>query len=891
MKKYKFLTIYFFIFLSTLDITGSPERKNIFFEIKTKLGSFPINIPDLILPKIEKFPLVKVSESNLPELPDWYDSRFVPENPSWLDEAGKFYKEGIESLFLGNMDISFKRFQAIIDEHSETEWFYLSCFWHGQVLAKQNKFLKASESIKFFLDIIISGKKFDHYLEYKDFSIYTLVWLSIKQRKYEEALLIIKKFESEISANKLKNKLHYLKYFSFLKLKKSNTLTFSLLRQGVDQFPYNFEHLVRLAENYYIAKRWQDLSDLITLQSSKSSFYNDSRMEYFYWLGVVAEIELNKLNKARTKLLFLEKLGVRNTDKLALAFFRIYLKERNFENAWIKWTEMKDDILREQSLRELMHNAILSKDFYFLQNKLVKLKPVSRYWKPWQHELELIYAYIYLSTDQNKKAMQWLQWSISHSSKKGKDKSSFIVLEESIFLKTVIDLISFEYKKAFENLKKLLEDFPSSKRLSDYYFWYAVMLYEIEQNHLETIMAIRQVRKDGERDDDRLFILGKINHDLKKWRSAIFHFLSLKNKYPKSIFLEDSLFFQSKAYYEQKRYNDGLESINDLENGYSPLKNSLRAIHLKVSILIALKKFEEADDVLKRRISIQSNLSLIRLRVEVLRHINDPKRILSVTGEGLGLSTNEDEGFLFFHRANALYDIKKYQESIAYYNLANKNPPEGKKRFINFRILKIQSILERIPELINGLEKFLKVNKEDDFSNEILLLVVNYFLDNNKKEKAIPYFKKLLTNYEKSVSKVELSPIKRVEQIFLIGKLYKDFDKLKLSERWLNQGLKSAETLNENKKVWQLSILREKGEVLFYMGKHRQALAASLKVLYLDNTISDKLLYDLNLRIASSYKHLGRISEAQAIYRKMLKNIKTKKKKVKIEELLRNLTK
>ncbi len=155
--------------------------------------------------------------------------------------------------------------------------------------------------------------------------------------------------------------------------------------------------------------------------------------------------------------------------------------------------------------------------------------------------------------------------------------------------------------------------------------------------------------------------------------------------------------------------------------------------------------------------------------------------------------------------------------------------------------MKIQSILERIPELINGLDKFLKVNKEDDYSNEILLLVVNYFLDNNKKEKAIPYFEKLLTNYEKSVSKVELSPIKRVEQIFLIGKLYKDFDKLKLSERWLNQGLKSAETLKENKKAWQLSILREKGEVLFYMGKHRQALAASLKVLYLDNTISDKL--------------------------------------------------
>ena len=153
MIKSIFLTIYFFVFLSTLNVAGSPVSKKIFFEIKTKLGSFPINIPDLDLPEIKKISLVKVSVSNLPDLPDWYDSRYVPENPSWLDEAGKFYKEGIESLFLGNMEISFKRFQSIIDEHPETKWFYLSSFWRGQILAKQEKFIKASDSITFFLDL------------------------------------------------------------------------------------------------------------------------------------------------------------------------------------------------------------------------------------------------------------------------------------------------------------------------------------------------------------------------------------------------------------------------------------------------------------------------------------------------------------------------------------------------------------------------------------------------------------------------------------------------------------------------------------------------------------------------------------------------------------------
>ena len=211
-------------------------------------------------------------------------------------------------------------------------------------------------------------------------------------------------------------------------------------------------------------------------------------------------------------------------------------------------------------------------------------------------------------------------------------------------------------------------------------------------------MAIRQVNQEGERDDDRLYLLGKINYDQKKWRPAILAFLSLNKNYPESRFIEESLFLQSDAYYKKKRYKKGLDLLNYLEKKYSPLKKPIRAIHLKVRILLALKKFEQADDVLRLRIAAEADLSLIRLRVEVLKHIKDPKRILSVTGEGLGISTSEDEGFLYFHRANALYDIEKFQEAVAYYNLAIKNPPEGTIRLINFRILESGiSVLSALP--------------------------------------------------------------------------------------------------------------------------------------------------------------------------------------------------
>ena len=66
-------------------------------------------------------------------------------------------------------------------------------------------------------------------------------------------------------------------------------------------------------------------------------------------------------------------------------------------------------------------------------------------------------------------------------------------------------------------------------------------------------------------------------------------------------------------------------------------------------------------------------------------------------------------------------------------------------------------------------------------------------------------------------------------------------------------------------------------------------MAASLKVLYLDRSLSDQQRYDLNLRIASSYVKLKRNKEAKAIYRKMLNNFEDSKRQKEVETLLSKL--
>ena len=136
----------------------------------------------------------------------------------------------------------------------------------------------------------------------------------------------------------------------------------------------------------------------------------------------------------------------------------------------------------------------------------------------------------------------------------------------------------------------------------------------------------------------------------------------------------------------------------------------MREIHLRVQILIALKRYEQADDVLRLKIGKFSDFSLIKLRVEVLKHIKDPRRILSVTGVGLSVSTNKDHGFLFFHRANALYDTKKYDEEITYYNLALAHYKMSNSRMADIYYNRYQDMLS----LRKAQEHLEEVKKEQD---------------------------------------------------------------------------------------------------------------------------------------------------------------------------------
>jgi len=188
------------------------ESSNNLTVVNTRSGSYPLPVPVLRLPDLPIFSLVSVSEAPVPELPDWHSSRFVPDDPGWLDRSGKYYKEGIVQLFRGNLSLALMRFQTVIEEYPETDWLIPSRFWQGQIFAQRQKYAQSAKSLNLFLNSLKQSRYSERYIDFQDFSRYTLAWLTFKQKKYNEVTDIIEKYENKIDSKKIRSRLLYLRY-------------------------------------------------------------------------------------------------------------------------------------------------------------------------------------------------------------------------------------------------------------------------------------------------------------------------------------------------------------------------------------------------------------------------------------------------------------------------------------------------------------------------------------------------------------------------------------------------------------------------------------------------------------------------------------------------------
>ena len=94
-----FIVLEIAFFIVSLVSSVLAESSNNLTVVNSRSGSYSLPVPVLRLPDLPIFSLVSVSQAPVPELSYWHSSRFVPDDPGWLDRSGKYYKEGICLLY------------------------------------------------------------------------------------------------------------------------------------------------------------------------------------------------------------------------------------------------------------------------------------------------------------------------------------------------------------------------------------------------------------------------------------------------------------------------------------------------------------------------------------------------------------------------------------------------------------------------------------------------------------------------------------------------------------------------------------------------------------------------------------------------------------------------
>ena len=126
-------------------------------------------------------------------------------------------------------------------------------------------------------------KRPERYIDFLDFSRYTLAWLNFKQYKYNESIDIINKYENKIDSEKIRSKLLFLRYLANVKLNK-NEATLSVLEKLIKDFPNDFGHILQLGEFYYSQKNWRKLTSFVVTHSKIPNFIMSQKWSNFYGL-------------------------------------------------------------------------------------------------------------------------------------------------------------------------------------------------------------------------------------------------------------------------------------------------------------------------------------------------------------------------------------------------------------------------------------------------------------------------------------------------------------------------------------------------------------------------------------------------------------------------------
>ena len=659
----------------------------------------------------------------------------------------------------------------------------------------------------------------------------------------------------------------FLEYYAYSRMKR-NLKAEQILNRLVKEFtdsPQFLEHVLRLAEFYYRFQRWKELADLADSFIQQKKFHWNPETVRLLLMSAQSDLERGYWEEGEIRLKLLSNWKNEYHKIIRLFFFETYLRTHRWNKAMIEWSKLtgKD---QDYSLRRLYYYALQAKQY-----ELLSLPELSSYTSTWESKKRLMIAYSQYqlhSYQKSYRTYQKAQHAYKHTAPEQQSKQ---VQEEILFHLAVLELESGAFSDALKHLRLLITEHENSKQIQEYYFWYGLSLHELRKKR--SLITLKQIDARSERGDDVLYLRSKINYEKKKWKLALRGFSSLIQRYPESEFLENTYLSQAELLYELERYESAQELLSQLKKNIDPVLDQVRFIRLRARLLNATERPQLAEELLRKGITEHRNYSLIQLRQKILHGMKQHRAILELTDEALTFNLKPSQkAMLEFYRANALYALKQYAEARKSYQKVLVQLPD-QKRFTEYQLIQICYALrasEKEKQLfLTKARAFVSQPPQDILVNNTLLNLIRYYRLQNNTEEEDTYSRQLAQNYQRELKDLTLSAKERSARIVEIAKIYNSLSQYEKAEKLLEQADASSD------KEQQLNIFKEQGTAMFQQKKYRKAVASYLKLLYFSTNISDKEKFELFKNLAYAYQQLKQEDNAQSVYRKMLKELKT----------------
>ncbi|MBF0236724.1 MAG: hypothetical protein HQM12_03400 [SAR324 cluster bacterium] len=826
-NKHYYYCICLFIFILNYKIT---------FAVVTKLGEFAVS-SDIHFEPLQ-YPSFDYLFSEHPTLTDPYTFS-VPEI-HLFDQASLLYHKGFIQLRGNKLSSAENLFDQIINSYQESDTYLPSLFWKAYIKINIKSEQEAEKYLKL---IILSPKRTEYFYE----SAYILVMIKIRQGLYHDAIELLDNYFKVIKENKkLSIRLMKLKIYCLIHLQRWDEIKF--LIQKIQNKDPSIENYLQLIAINYKLKNYPELYHLIDQCLSK--FHNDRTVDTILLIGVWTALK-EENTKIAEKFLWIMKNRGNKTDSFRKIQIIHLLQNHDLQNALNLWNQITITNIKQESL-QLVYRYMLQTEKY---DQILKSNFDSIYWKTWWDEKKLIDGIAYQKTTNTQKSVEIYKGLVdsNQTSSSIKEQGMFLLIKSFIILK--------DFKQAELYLIQIIQKYPSSLNIGEYYFWYGIVLYEIGE-HTHALMALKQNNLDSEIGINSTVAIAEWYYLNQDWDQATHYYELIIEKYSGSDYSQLAKFKLANILYLTQNYNEAEVVINELVSK-SDNKIAFDITLLHVKILSNLNRIDHAIELLENEFKQNRfNNLIIREYFDLLEKQKKYQRIISFSQIMENKQSSDiDLSFLYMKKADALLALNKKQEASVFYEKFLNNAGRD-QRGIHYRLIKLKYDLLEYFEFERQAKAFIQNDVADEWMIKVLELLTKYYSEIKDSTQKLLYMESLAKNYEK-ILKNGIDSKQQVIIMVKIGRINNEMKKYSMAEIWLKQAVELANLYFDKWKIFDQLGIAEYGQQKYY-----EASTNFLKILYLDKTIQNQKKNELIEKIQVCLKNDNLLMESKALFQK-----------------------